>query len=114
MLLSHQREYPCEYENLRKFEIRYKFVEMLRLDKTNMTPSECLRNSYAFLPILTNFLRTLRILYKQHAESVVNLLRMLQILMNVFTNHKNACKRLTNETNTKRVLANFVSLSLIR
>ena len=57
--------------------------------------------------MLTNFLRTLRFSYKQLAESLANLLRMLQILKNAFTNVKNACECLKNETNTKRVLADF-------
>ena len=85
---------------------------MLRQDKINMAPQECLRSSYASVRILTNFLRTLRFSYKQLAESLANLLRMLQILKNAFTNVKNACERLKNETNTKRVLAYFVSLNL--
>ena len=97
------------YENL-KFATNSQ--KMLRLDKINMVPQECLRSSYASVRILTNFLRTLRFSYKQLAESLANLLRMLQILKNAFTNVKNACERLKNETNTKRVLADFVSLNL--
>ena len=71
-----------------------------------------MRISYASVRILTNFLRTLRLSYKQLAESLANLLRMLQILKNAYTNVKNACERLKNETNTKRLLAEFVSLNL--
>ena len=63
-----------------------------------MHPCESLRISYEPCDSLTN--------------NLPNLLRMLQILKNAFTNVKNACECLKNETNTKCVLADFVSLIL--
>ena len=112
MLLSHLNYANMEiYTNL-KFVTN--LLKMLRLDKMNKTLQEFLQFFYTSLRILTNFLRALRFLYKQLTKYLANLLRMLQILKNAVTNLKNACERITNETTTQRVFANFVSLSLIR
>ena len=65
MLLSHQREYPCEYENLWKFEIRYKFVENVTIGQDKhgtlgmLAKFLCIRaNPYEFLTNLAILLQT--------------------------------------------------------
>ena len=96
-------------KNWNSLQIRWKWYDWARKIWRFINACENLMNPCEYLWIS---LRTFRFLY--FAEFLANLYRMLQILMNAVANLKNACKQLTNETNTQRVLANFVTLSLIR
>ena len=84
-----------------------------------MRPYKWLRMRANFLPILANFLRSLRLLNNQFAEFLVNPLRMLRILTNALANFANICERVTNETNTlthaqRKPLPMFRSVTFIR
>ena len=127
MLLSHLGKFPCVYANLKfaakspKMMIdREKYCKKKKpTKKKQVRPYECLRSSNEPLPILTNFLRTLRSINNQFADFLANPIRMSLILKNAIANLANACERLTNETTTQRVFTNvslchlFISINRV-
>ena len=79
MLISHQSENPCEYENLWKFKIRYKLVENVAIGQDK---HDALRNA---CEILMHPCKSLRIFNKPCDSFTNNLPKLLRISCECYT-----------------------------